>query len=107
VEIRKTTILKETTLTDGAGRPCAPINRVVAMVVIRNPFAGRDVEDLSALFDMGGVLAESLMPEMLAALPGAPVSYGKVALVGVAGDMEHGGAMIHRDLPPETSLTLM
>lgn len=38
------------------------------------------------------------MAEAVAALPGPPVSYGKAAIVGVAGDLEHGGAMIHPKL---------
>lgn len=38
------------------------------------------------------------MPELVAMLPGAPVSYGKGALVGVSGDMEHGGATVHPKL---------
>jgi len=38
------------------------------------------------------------MGEAVAALAGTPVSYGKAAIVGVAGDLEHGGAMIHPKL---------
>ena len=98
MDIRKILILKETTETDGVGKDCVPITRVVAMAVVRNPFAGRYVEDLSPLFDIGGALAERLMGEAVAALAGTPVSYGKAAIVGVAGDLEHGGAMIHPKL---------
>ncbi len=64
----------------------------------KNPFAGRFVEDLSSLFDLGGELGERLMGEAVAMLAGPPVSYGKAAIVGIAGDMEHGGAMIHPKL---------
>ncbi len=98
MDIRKTLIMKETIETDGVGEPCAPITRVVAAAVIRNPFAGAFVEDLSQLFDAGGRLGEQLMGDAVEMLPGPPVSYGKAAIVGVAGDLEHGGAMIHPKL---------
>jgi hypothetical protein len=98
MEIRKTVIVKETILADGFGEASAPITRVVAVAVVRNPFAGRFVVDLSPLFEIGGELGERLMGEAVAMLAAAPVSYGKAAIVGVAGDLEHGGAMIHPKL---------
>jgi len=98
MDIRKTLIIKETIEADGIGEACDPITRVVAVAVIRNPFAGRFVEDLSSLFDIGGQLGERLMADAVKMLAGPPVSYGKAAIVGVAGDMEHGGAMIHPKL---------
>jgi hypothetical protein len=98
MEVRKTVIMKETIGADGVGETCAPITRVVAAAVIRNPFAGRFVEDLSPLFDLGGQLGARLMGDAVAMLSGPPVSYGKAAIVGVAGDLEHGGAMIHPKL---------
>jgi len=98
MDIRKTLIIKETIEADGVGKSCGPITRVVSVAVIKNPFSGRFVEDLSPLFDMGGQLGERLMTDAVKMLAGAPVSYGKAAIVGVAGDMEHGGAMIHPKL---------
>lgn len=98
MDIRKTLLIRETVHTDAAGRPCDPIVRVAAAAVVRNPFAGQFGEDLTPLFDMGGALGEQLMEEAVSMLGGAPVGYGKAALVGVAGDMEHGGAMIHPKL---------
>jgi hypothetical protein len=98
MKLRKTMIIKECTEADGFGKACEPITRVVAMAVIENPFAGRFVEDLSPLFDHGGQLGERLMAEAVAMLGGPPVSYGKAAIVGVAGELEHGGAMIHPKL---------
>jgi len=98
MHIRKTLIIRETTETDGTGKACAPITRVVAIAVIRNPFAGRFGDDLSPLFDAGGALGARLMDEAVGLLGGPPVSYGKAAIVGVDGDIEHGGAMIHPKL---------
>ncbi len=96
--IRKTVVVQETIEADSIGETCNPISRVVALAVIRNPFAGRVVEDLSPLFDIGGQLGERLMGDAVEMLAGPPVSYGKGAIVGVAGDMEHGGALIHPKL---------
>ncbi|MCH7930250.1 MAG: amino acid synthesis family protein [Proteobacteria bacterium] len=98
MNIRKTVIMKETIEADGVGKACAPVTRVVAAAVIRNPFAGRFVEDLSPLFDIGGQLGERLMGDAVEMLSGPPVSYGKAAIVGVAGDLEHGAAMLHPKL---------
>ena len=98
MDIRKTLIFKETIEADSNGKACEPIIRVVAVAVVQNPFAGRFVEDLSALFDAGGAIGEKLMGDAVAMLEGAPISYGKAAVVGVAGDLEHGGAMIHPKL---------
>jgi hypothetical protein len=91
-------VIKETIEADAVGEACDPITRVVAVAVIRNPFAGDFVKDLSPLFDIGGQLGERLMGDAVKMLSGAPVSYGKAAIVGLAGDMEHGGAMIHPKL---------
>jgi len=98
MDIRKTVIIKETIEADGVGEACDPITRVVAVAVIQNPFAGEFVKDLSPLFDIGGQLGERLMGDAVKLLAGPPVSYGKAAIVGVAGDMEHGAAMIHPKL---------
>ncbi len=91
-------VIKETIEADAVGEACDPITRVVAVAVIRNPFAGDFVKDLSPLFDIGGQLGERLMDDAVKLLAGPPVSYGKAAIVGVAGDMEHGAAMIHPKL---------
>ena len=95
---RKTIMIREVIEADGMGRACVPIVRVVAMAVVQNPFAGRDEGDLSPLFDLGGQLGEQLMNHAVAMLGGPAVSYGKAAIVGTAGDLEHGGAMIHPKL---------
>ncbi len=98
MDIRKTVVIKETIEADGVGEACDPITRVVAIAVIQNPFAGDFVKDLSPLFDIGGQLGERLMGDAVKLLAGPPVSYGKAAIVGVAGDLEHGAAMIHPKL---------
>ena len=46
MSIRKTLIIKEVTETSDTGKACDPITRVVAMAVIRNPYAGQFGDDL-------------------------------------------------------------
>lgn len=98
MDIRKTMIIHESTETDGFGKPCEPVTRIVALAVINNPFAGRYAEDLSPLFDIGRQLGEKLMADAVQLLAGPAISYGKAAIVGDAGDMEHGAAVLHPKL---------
>lgn len=95
VTIRRLQILKDTLFSEAGAAAPQPITRAVALAVISNPFAGRHVEDLGGLFDAGAEIAERVMPDLVALLAGKPVSYGKGAIVGVNGDMEHGGALCH------------
>lgn len=95
MNIRKTVFIKETITTDEMGRPCTPIIRAAAMAIVQNPFAGEDQEDLSQLFEIGARLGESLTNDLVQMLSKQPVSYGKAALVGSSGVMEHGAAVLH------------
>ena len=95
VEIRKTVFIREVIEADSFGEPCAPVSHVAVAAVFRNPLAGRFERDLAPLFEIGAALGQSLAPQAVALLGGAPVSYGKAAIVGVSGDMEQGGAVIH------------
>ncbi|WP_347040396.1 amino acid synthesis family protein [Glutamicibacter halophytocola] len=80
------------------GRPVEPAARVaVVAAVIKNPWAGKGfVENLtegidSVASDLGALLA----PRVAAAL-GAPIeAYGKAAIVGLDGEIEHGSGLIH------------
>ena len=98
MDIRKIVTVKETIVAESTGKACEPISRVVMIAVILNPFAGSFVEDLSPLFDISGELGKRLMDDAVAMLDSAPVSYGKAAMIGVAGDFEHGGAVLHPKL---------
>jgi len=85
VEIRKLITARETVFSELGVEAARPITRAVGMAVIRNPFAGQFVEDLRPLFEAGAMLGERLMPELVKLLDGPAVSYGKGAIVGVAG----------------------
>ena len=94
-EIRKLVTLREVVFSEIGHKAARPIVRAVGIGIIQNPFAGRFVEDLRPLFEAGAALGERLMPELVRLLDGPAVSYGKGAIVGVAGEMEHGGACVH------------
>lgn len=98
MEIRKTIFTREVITTDEMGKPCDPVTRVVAMAVVKNPFAGIDQQDLSKLFDLGATLGQTLASELMEILDGPPICYGKAALVGSSGAMEHGAAVLHPTL---------
>ena len=95
VDIRKIITMRETVLSELAFAAPRPVVRAVGMAVIPNPFARRFVDDLRPLFEAGAMLGERLMPDLVKLLDGPAVSYGKGALVGVDGEMEHGGACVH------------
>jgi len=95
VEIRKIITTREVVFSELGVAASRPIVRAVGMAVISNPFAGRFVDDLRPLFEAGAMLGERLMPDLVKLLDRPTVSYGKGALVGVDGEMEHGGACVH------------
>jgi hypothetical protein len=100
-KIRKLiTILEETRVE--MDRPVEPpARRAAAVAVIENPFAGRYVEDLSVLFDIGEELGELLANRAVKALGidgGRAESYGKAAAVGENGELEHAAAILHPKL---------
>src|SRR6516162_10799159 len=95
VDIRKTITMREMIFSELGVAVPRPVVRAVGMAVIRNPFAGQFVDDLRPLFEAGAMLGERLVPELVKLLDGPAVSYGKGALVGVEGEMEHGGACVH------------
>jgi hypothetical protein len=100
-KIRKiVTIVEETRFEiDRAVEP--PTRRAAAVAVIENPFAGRYVEDLAPLIEIGEELGELLANRAVAALgiegPRAE-SYGKAAAVGENGELEHAAAILHPKL---------
>jgi Amino acid synthesis len=95
VEVRKTFLQREELTSELWVSAKRPVVRAAALAVIRNPFAGRFVEDLQPLFEIGAALGERLMRTLVPMLPNDAIAYGKGALVGVNGEMEHGGACIH------------
>jgi hypothetical protein len=100
-KIRKlVTVVEETRVEmDRAVEP--PTRRAAAVAVIENPFAGRYVEDLSPLIDVGEELGALLAARAVAALGiegSSAESYGKAAAVGENGELEHAAALLHPKL---------
>lgn len=84
------------------GRPVdPPTRRALAMAVIENPYAGRYAESLDDLIaigeELGGLLGRRCV-EALGIAPGEAQSYGKAAIVGENGELEHAAALLHPKL---------
>lgn len=78
-----------------------PVRKALAIAVIENPFAGRYVENLDELVAIGEELGALLGARCVQALgiePGEAQSYGKAAIVGEAGELEHAAAILHPKL---------
>ena len=84
------------------GKSISPATRkAVAVAVIENPFAGTYVEDLSELMEIGAELGSLLGRKCIEALgisPSEAESYGKSAMVGENGELEHAAAILHPKL---------
>ena len=78
-----------------------PTRRAVAIAVIENPYAGRYSENLDELIAIGEELGALLGQKAVKALgiePGQAQSYGKAAIVGERGELEHAAAILHPKL---------
>jgi len=95
MEIRRVLVLKDVIYWEGGLAAQRPVTRVAAAAVILNPLAGRGVDDLSDLMSFGAELGALLAAQAVPLLPGPAVAYGKGAIVGTAGDVEHGAAVVH------------
>ncbi|MES2185734.1 MAG: amino acid synthesis family protein [Pseudomonadota bacterium] len=92
IRIRKKLLNIETIYHEGGPAPAQPVVQGSIAVVIQNPYAGRYVEDLSGLVKDATEMAKGLVPELIAALGGRDriQAYGKGAIVGLNGELEHG-----------------
>lgn len=92
-QIRKTAILTETIWHEGGPKAEKPQRRAAMMTVIANPFAGAYVEDIAGFMDdlkpLGAQMAQDLI-DALGGDAGAIEGYGKGAIVGTNGELEHG-----------------
>lgn len=97
-DIRKTAVVVEETRCEMGREIDPPTRKAVAVAVIANPFAGRYVEDLEPLMEIGEELGGTLgriCVEALGIEPGQAESYGKAAMVGEDGELEHAAAILH------------
>jgi hypothetical protein len=101
MEVRKYLTLVEETAIEGGRKVEPPTRKAAAMAVIKNPFAGKYVENLDELVETGVALGARLTQMAVEALripPQKAESYGKAAIVGVDGELEHAAAILHPKL---------
>lgn len=100
-KIRKIAVNLEETHIEMGRAISPPTRKAVAVAVIENPFAGSYTEDLTPLMDIGAELGALLGKRCVDALgitPQAAESYGKSAMVGENGELEHAAAILHPKL---------
>lgn len=101
MSIRKLMTIVEETSLEQDRRIDPPVRKAAAIAVIDNPFAGAFSEDLGPLVSTGEKLGAILGARAVAALGIAPEqveSYGKAAIVGENGELEHAAAILHPKL---------
>jgi hypothetical protein len=100
-DIRKIVVVMDEIHREMGREIAPPTRRAAALAVIANPFAGRYVEDLSELIEIGAEMGDLLGRRAVAALgirPAEAQSYGKAAMVGEDGELEHAAALLHPKL---------
>lgn len=92
-KIRKRVTIVEEILHEGGPAAARPLKRAAFLTVIANPFAGRYVEDIAGMMDDLKPLGLDMARALVAALGGnkaAVEGYGKGAIIGSGGEIEHG-----------------
>lgn len=100
-KIRKVIVQIEEIRSEMGRDVTPPARKAAAIAIIENPFAGKYAEDLTVLMDIGEELGDLLGRRAVAALgiqPSEAESYGKAAIVGDAGELEHAAAILHPKL---------
>lgn len=97
--VRKTLLHVETTFVEGGKEATRPLKLIAAMAVVKNPWAGRGfVEDLKPEIHAVAPILGELLTKMIIDEAGSGESveaYGKSAVVGLDGEVEHASALIH------------
>lgn len=97
-EIRKIVTYDEETLIEGFKPAGEPWRMFAVAAVVKNPWAGRYVEDLKPEIQAQGPQLGALLTERMIRLAGSGAAieaYGKSAVVGLDGEIEHASALIH------------
>jgi hypothetical protein len=95
MDIRRIVVVKDVVHSE-AGLPAInSVTRVAACALIGNPLAGVPTDHLDLLFSWGADLGERLVKECLGSLSHPVRAYGKAAIVGADGDIEHAAALLH------------
>jgi len=93
IQLRKRLLTIETIHHEGGPPAAVPLRMAAALAVIRNPYAGRYEPDLLPFMAELRALGRELAEELVGVLGKDRVeAYGKAAIVGVNGELEHGAA---------------
>ncbi|MDD3844881.1 MAG: amino acid synthesis family protein [Syntrophorhabdaceae bacterium] len=100
MEIRKIITIVEDMLADGEKKAAKPIRKAACIAVIKNPYAGTFQDDLTPLIDFSDEIGKVISERAVEALgpDRKPESYGKAAIVGEKGELEHAAALLHPKL---------
>ncbi len=93
IEVRKRVVSVEEIFHEGGPPSNVPVRRAAALAVLRNPYAGRYVEDIMPMIDDMKPLGLEMADQLIAALGGDPTiieGFGKGAIIGENGELEHG-----------------
>ncbi|RPH61560.1 MAG: amino acid synthesis family protein [Burkholderiales bacterium] len=100
-DIRRLIVTVDETHVEMGRKVEPPTRRALAIAVIANPYAGRYAEQLDELIaigeELGGLLGTRCV-EALGIAPDQAESYGKAAIVGERGELEHAAAILHPKL---------
>jgi hypothetical protein len=100
-QIRKLIVQVDETRSEMGHAVEPPLRRALAIAVIANPYAGRWAESLDELIaigeELGGLLGQRCV-QALGIAPEQAQSYGKAAIVGERGELEHAAAILHPKL---------
>lgn len=110
IELRKITVVVDDVFTEADRTDGSPLRRAGIMATVRNPLVGRYRADLAPLMELGGEIGKRMVARLLECFGGNPQSiesYGKGALVGTAGETEHGFALITRPFAKEVRRALI
>lgn len=97
MDLRKTVAFVEEINSEAGAAVTPPLRRAVVGAIFKNPLLGKAVgADLKPLIDISNELGETLTRRALSLLGGSQLrAYTKGVIVGTAGDLEHGAALIH------------
>jgi hypothetical protein len=100
MEVRKIVTVIEDLFAEGERACEKPVRKVAVLGVLKNPYAGTYQEDLASLIDFSEEIGKVLSERAVEALgrDRKVESYGKAAIVGEKGELEHAAALLHPKL---------
>ena len=99
LKLRKFAKFVDKTFIEGEKKAKEPVLLVSVAAVIKNPWAGKGfVEDLKPeILSLAPQIGDLLVPELIKEIGSGEkvLAYGKAAMVGLNGEIEHASAFIH------------